>query len=172
MKSGQHLAGAWRADEASVAMPAAGAASAEAAAVEDAMSVARIAAGIRVLAGSDENAVALVTSVREGADAGLVYPTVGADPEPRVLAFSPPTGPMPWHDVRMALMLVRDALVSVGVLRPTGEQLHAALLGGEVDVPGMRVVAFRGVLRMRAEGDGWGRIASERFQRRAISRIE
>ena len=139
---------------------------------EEVMSVARIALGFRALAGSDENAVALVASLREGVTATLAYPTSGTDPEPNMIDFDPPTAPMDWHDVRMALMLARDALTGVGVLRPTGEQLHAVLLGGEALVPGGRVVGFRGVLRMRADGDGWGRIASERFQRRAVTRIE
>ena len=139
---------------------------------ERAMNVAKIAAGCTALAGSLDNAVAVVEALRDGAARELVYPLAGTDPEPKVIAIVPPTGPMEWHDVRMALMLTRDALVAYGILRPTGEQLHAALLGGEVPVPGIRLVAFRGVLRRRADGLNWGQIASERYQRAAVTRIE
>ena len=135
-------------------------------------SVAKIAAGFTALAGSQDNAFALVEALRDGKPVDLIYPLAGTDPEPKVIAVAPPTGPMEWHDVRMALMLTRDALVSYGILRPTGEQLHAALLGGEVPVPGIRLAAFRGVVRRRADGLNWGQIASERFHRRAVTRIE
>ena len=134
--------------------------------------VEKVAVGFVALAGSDDNAMALVESLRAGAAVKLFYPGAAPDDAPQEVAIDPPTDPMEWHDVRMALMLARDALVGFGVLRPSGEQLHAVLLGGEVAVPGGRVVAFRGVLRMRAEGFHWGRVASERFQRRAIARID
>jgi hypothetical protein len=134
--------------------------------------VAKIASGFMALAGSDENAVALVESLREGVAVQLTYP--GAHPEdlPKVVAIETPTPPMDWSDVRMALMLARDALAGVGVLRPSGELLHAVLMGGDAVVPSGRVVAFKGVLQMRADGLNWGRIASERFQRPAVARIE
>ncbi|HEX5130235.1 MAG TPA: hypothetical protein VFV90_10840 [Usitatibacter sp.] len=134
--------------------------------------VSTIAASFAALAGGDENAVGLVEALRAGIPVNLSYPGPKPRDLPRVIAIEPPTGRMDWSDVRMALMLTRDALTSVGVLRPSGEQLHAALLGGEVPVPGDRVVAFKGVLRMRADGRNWGAVASERFQRAAITRIE
>ncbi len=139
---------------------------------EHEMRVAKIAAGFVGLAGSDDNAVALVEALRAGAAVRLFYPGATPDDVPQEVAIEPPTDPMEWHDVRMTLMLARDALMGFGVLRPSGEQLHAVLLGGEAAVPGGRIVAFRGVLRMRAEGFHWGRVASERFQRPVVSRIE
>lgn len=134
--------------------------------------LARIAAGFAALAGGPENALALVASLREGVAVQLVYPAAIPGALPQAIAIDPPTGPMEWSDVRMSLMLTRDALTGFGVLRPTAEQLLAALLGGHAAVPGARMVAFRGVLRMRADGFGWGRVASERYQRPAVSRIE
>ena len=134
--------------------------------------VAKIASGFMTLAGSDENAVALVESLREGAAVQLTYASPNPDDLPKVLGFEIPTAPMAWNDIRMALMLTRDALIGVGISRPSGEQLHAALLGGEVVAPSGRVVGFKGVLQMRADGHNWGRIASERFQRAAVMRIE
>ena len=157
------------------AMGSLGAVQAEGAAkavVENEFTLTQMAAGFVALAGCHENALALVASLREGLAVQLAYPGATADSLPKLVAIEPPTGPMDWSDVRMSLMLARDALTGFGVLRPSGEQLQAALTGGEVAVPGARTVAFRGVLRMRAEGASWGRIASERFQRRAVSRIE
>jgi hypothetical protein len=134
--------------------------------------VAKIASGFMALAGSDENAVALVESLREGVPVQLTYPAAHADDLPKVVAIDVPTHPMDWSDVRMALMLTRDSLAAVGVLRPSGELLLAALMGGDAVVPSGRVVAFKGVLQMRADGFNWGRIASERYQRPAVARIE
>ena len=134
--------------------------------------VAKIASGFVAFAGCEENAIALVESLREGVGVNLSYPGATPHDVPIVVPIEPPTGPMDWHDVRMALMLARDALTAYGVLRPSSDQLQAALLGGEVAVPGARTVAFRGVLHLRAEGRTWGQVASERYQRREVSRVE
>lgn len=144
----------------------------ERAAREYVATVAKIAAGYVVFAGSEDNAVALVEALHEGAPVNLTFPQSGSAELPGVVAIEPPTGPMDWNDVRMALMLARDALVSIGVSRPSGEQLHTVLMGGETIAPSGRPVSFRGVLQMRAEGLNWGRIASERYQRPAVARIE
>jgi hypothetical protein len=145
----------------------------ERAAREYVATVAKIAAGFVAFAGSEDNAVALVESLREGVAVNLTFPQAGpAEEVPNVVTLDPPTGPMEWNDVRMALMLARDALIGIGISRPAGEQLHAVMLGGEIITPAGKPVAFRGVLQMRAEGLNWGRIASERYQRPAISRVE
>ena len=134
--------------------------------------VASIAAGFAALAGGEENAVALVESLHEGVAVPLTYPAAHPGDAPRMVVIDVPTAPMDWHDVRMSLILARNALMGVGVLRPSGEQLHAALMGAEVAVPGGRRVSFQGVLSMRAGGLHWGRIASEGFQRTEVSRID
>lgn len=135
--------------------------------------VANIASGFRTLAGSTDNARALVEALREGHAVRLVAPDVDAgDVLPCVTLIEPPTGPMKWNDVKMALMLTRDALMGAGVTRPTHSQLHAALLGGVVMPRGRRPVNLRGVLTMRAEGMNWGRIAAVRYQRAAVARVE
>ena len=145
----------------------------ERAAREHVATVAKIAAGFVVFAGSEDNAVALVEALREGLPVNLSYARLDTEGElPGIVTIEPPTGPMEWNDVRMALMLARDALVGIGVSRPSGEHVHAVLQGGDVIAPSGRPVSFRGVLQMRAEGLNWGRIASERYQRAAISRVE
>jgi len=138
---------------------------------EYALTVAQIAAGIVNLAGSEDNAVALVESLRGGAPVRLIA-AANDDAVPAVTMIEPPTGPMDWSDVRMALMLARDALANVGIYRPAAEQLRAVLVGGEFAAPGGRVAGFRGVLQMRADGFNWGRIASQRFHRPAVARID
>lgn len=139
---------------------------------EHAQNVAKIAAGFVNFAGSEDNAVALVASLHEGAPVKLNYADPDAGALPVVLPIEPPTGPMEWADVRMALMLARDALLGIGISRPSGEQLQAVLMGGQAEGRNGRRAGFRGVLRMRAEGLSWTRIASERYQRPAVARME
>ncbi len=139
---------------------------------EHASNVAKIATGFVNFAGSEDNAVALVEALREGAAVMLMYAPPGDGYMPGVIPIEPPTGPMEWSDVRMALMLARDALLGLGISRPTSGQLHAVLLGGQVESKNGRAVGMRGVLQMRAEGLTWARIASERFQRPAVAKIE
>lgn len=138
-----------------------------------AATVAKVAAGFVNLAGSEDNAVALVEALYHGQPVQLVWPSAETQSSlPAVTTLEPPTGPMDWDDVRLALILARDALASVGIVRPAGEQLRAAFLGGEFVAPSGRAVGLRGVLQMRADGFNWGRIASERFQRPAVARME
>lgn len=124
----------------------------------------QIAPGFANLAGSRENALALVQALHDGRSVKL---TLSAEPgcNAEVAAIESPTGAMSWKDVKMALMLARDALLRYGILHPTGSQLQAALAGGDATAPNGRLIVFRGVLCMRAEGMNWGRIAAERFLR-------
>jgi len=126
----------------------------------------KVASGFAALAGSEDNAVALVGALHDGTSARLLcvdeeFPSAVPD----ILVFDPPTGPMGWNDVRMALMLARDALRRHLVYHPTPEQLQAVLLGGEITTRAGKVVTLRGVLRMRADGFNWGAIAAERYRR-------
>jgi hypothetical protein len=102
----------------------------------------------------------------------LNYPTREDPDTPVSLKIDTPPIPMAANDVRMALMLARDALVNIGISRPTAEQLRAVLMGGDITTPSGRQVRMRGVLTMRSEGFNWGRIASERFQRPLVIRLD
>ena len=138
-----------------------------------ALVVANIAAGFRTLAGSTENARALVEALRKGRAVRLLasdVDTCGVMPSMTLVEL--PTEPMKWNDVKMALMLTRDALMGAGITRPTHSQVQAALLGGVVVPRGRRPVNLRGVLTMRAEGMNWGRIAAVRYQRAVVGRVE
>ena len=134
--------------------------------------LAQIAAGFVNFAGSEENAAALVSALHDGRNVELNYPTREAPDTPVLVKIETPPIPMAANDVRMALMLARDALVNIGVSRPTPEQLRAVLMGGELTTPSGRHVRMRGVLTMRSEGFNWGRIASERFQRPLVIRLD
>lgn len=90
-----------------------------------------IAAQFTRLAGSEENALALVKALRNGARVTLVAETGGAR-IPVMTTFELPAGTMSWDNVMITLALARDGLTRAGILYPTGEELEAALLGGDV----------------------------------------
>src|SRR5512143_2695796 len=46
--------------------------------------------------------------------------------------FAPPTKPMGWGNVSHALALAQFALAQQGITSPTGDQLQAALIGGDI----------------------------------------
>jgi hypothetical protein len=121
----------------------------------------RIAGYFTNLTGSRENSLALVNALRTGTSTTLVTTTPGVDGAPPTItetAFTPPTKPMGWGNVRILLALAQDQLARLGVTNPTNEQLLAALNGGDVTVDGT-TTTLRGVLQMRAEGMGMGQIA-------------
>lgn len=122
----------------------------------------KIALGFAGLAGSEDNILALVDALRLGIPAELAF-------APESIVIDPPTGRMEWNDVRMALMLTRDALQRFGIPHPTGEQLKAVLIGGDLTTPNGTAVRLRGVLQMRAEGVNWGKIAAERYRRPEVT---
>jgi hypothetical protein len=122
------------------------------------------------LAGSQDNSLALVHALHDGVEARLMTSIALASAASfHITEIAPPTGRMTWHDVKMALMLARDALQRYGIFHPACDELKAALTGGEVTTPEGKVVTLRGVLNMRAEGMNWGRIAAERFRRPEIT---
>jgi hypothetical protein len=89
------------------------------------------------LAGSKQNATSLVTGLRDGKDVTLTGRT-GKE------TFTPPTGKMGYGNVDNALALAEASLQEKGITRPTPAQLEASTME---------------ILRMRADGKGWGQIA-------------
>jgi len=87
----------------------------------------RIAKRFVMLAGSDENAVALALSLRNGGMVMLVHDEGGSS-MPATTVFELPARTMDWDDVRICLALVENALLRQGVRRPTPEQLEATLM--------------------------------------------
>jgi hypothetical protein len=60
---------------------------------------------------------------------------------------------------RIALSIAKETLARHGIERPTRDQLKAALNGGTIATKTGERVALAGVLKQRASGMGWGRIA-------------
>jgi hypothetical protein len=110
-------------------------------------------------AGSDDNARSLVTGLRQSGEITLVS---GSGRPAETATFTPATRPMGYGNVRIALALAREQLAQNGITQPTPDQLRAALAGGVVadgtGSPGS-TTRLQGVLQMRADGMGWGRIA-------------
>jgi hypothetical protein len=106
-------------------------------------------------AGSEENARSLVAGLRQGNEVTLTDPAANGGG----VAFTPPTRPMGYGNVRISLALAQEQLAQAGISQPTPDQLRAALMGGTV-TNGTGATEFRGVLQMRADGMGWGQIAN------------
>ena len=67
---------------------------------------------------------------------------------------------MGFGNVKISLALAQESLRQQGITQPTSEQLHTALVGGEM-VPGNSTTMTTGILQMRADGMGWGQIAQK-----------
>jgi len=116
--------------------------------------IGKIAADFESFAGSNENATALVTGLRNGAEITLTQ-----DGQPSA-TFTPPTKPMGYGNVSTSLTLAKYQLAQQGITEPTPEQLATALNGGTITVDG-KSMDYQGVLQMRADGMGWGQIAQQ-----------
>lgn len=113
----------------------------------------KIAADFEGLSGSRENADALAAGLRNGTEISLT----GADGA--ATRFTPATGHMGNGNVYKSLALAKQQLAGAGITDPTPEQIQAALNGGTVTAPDGTRHELQGVLQMRSEGMGWGRIA-------------
>ena len=111
--------------------------------VGHALAAERLAAQYVGLAGSEENALALVMALRTGEPVKLAFPAEGGLLAVQLL--EPPTGAMSWGDVASALHLVQRRFERAGVARPNGEQLEGVLAW---------------LLRLRADGLDWIDVAS------------
>ena len=110
-----------------------------------------------IFAGSQDNSRSLVTGLRQGSEATLVNdgPAGGGATVP------PTTRPMGYGNVRISLALAQEQLIRAGITQPTAEQLRASLVGGTVTNNSGQATELQGVLQMRADGMGWGKIANE-----------
>ena len=132
------------------------------AAVVEPHAQARIVSSFSDFAGSDANARNLVAGLRQGSEITLTTPAAGGQPG-TATRFTPPTRPMDYGNVRIALALAREQLAQLGFDRPTPAQIRVALAGGGFasHVSGRVTPPFLlpGVLQMRAGGMGWTKIA-------------
>jgi len=123
----------------------------------ESIAFARLSAEFRSFAGSDQNAQSLVTGLRDGTAITLTDCVNGTESS---INFAPPMGHMGYSNVSIALSLVRQHLAAQGIARPTIQQLQAALVGGTVNAPlSGNPVRLHGVLQLKFQGMGWGKIA-------------
>ncbi len=104
------------------------------------------------------NSQQVVNDLRNGQ-----WTTTTTDPNTNVTTTTTeavPTGTMGFGNVKISLALAQESLRQQGILQPTTEQLHTALVGGQM-VPGDPTTTTTGILQMRADGMGWGQIAQK-----------
>lgn len=134
----------------------------------------KISSSFENFAGSEDNALALVIGLRGGAEITLVEttpattdPETGEPVEPVEVetVFTPETGAMGYGEIYIALGLARASLDKLGITEPTAAEVVASLNGGVVIInPGEtpeteEEVELDGVLVLRADGYGWGKVA-------------
>lgn len=108
------------------------------------------------LAGSTENANALVVGLRDAQPVTLVASVGSTSPS---ATFTPATSKLGYGSINTALSLAQADLAKQGITNPTPAQLAAALNGGTIaTVTGS--VTLAGVLAQRQAGLGWGQIAN------------
>jgi hypothetical protein len=100
----------------------------------------------------------VVTNLRSGQ-----WTTTTTDPTTNTTTTTTealPTGKMGFGNVKISLALAQESLRQQNIMQPTSEQLHTALVGGQM-VPGDSTTTTNGILQMRSEGMGWGQIAQK-----------
>src|SRR5512139_1596897 len=123
---------------------------------------ARLGTEFSTFAGSDTNAQALVTGLRDGTAITLDETVTNADGtiSTTQTTIQPATGPLGYGNVRIALALAEASLAQQGITDPTAEEIAAALNGGTLTLADGTTVDLNGVLADRAAGQGWGQIAN------------
>jgi hypothetical protein len=116
----------------------------------------KLAASFADLAGSTENATALVNGLRTQSPITLTSASTTTTSQGGTTTFTPPTRPMGYGNIRIALSLARAELAAQGITNPTPQQLQGALTG-TTSTSGTQT---QGILQMRASGMGWGQIAN------------
>jgi hypothetical protein len=111
----------------------------------------RLAARYTTFAGSDANALALVTGLRDDTTIQLAPTADGQTPA----TFDPASGKLGLGNINIALSLAKKELADAGVSNPSPAQIQAALNGGTADGK-----TYPGILVLRSQGMGWGEIAN------------
>ncbi|HSE00659.1 MAG TPA: hypothetical protein VLB72_08000 [Burkholderiales bacterium] len=113
-------------------------------------------------AGSDANSRSLVAGLRQATEITLTARGAGGQPG-KATQLVPPTRPMDYGNVRVALVLAREQLAQLGITQPTPGEIKAVLAGGGVAsrTNGRAASPFLhpGLLQMRAGGMSWAKIA-------------
>jgi hypothetical protein len=112
-----------------------------------------------------DDATAVVTGLRYGTPITFSSTATNGIPVTTSTVITPPTGQMGFGEVYISLALAKQQLGMLGITEPTPEQLQAALTGGTIEYTGATgattTTELQGILNMRSEGMGWGKIAQE-----------
>lgn len=100
-------------------------------------------------AGSKANADMLVGGLARGSSITLV--TSGPNGSASLAGFTP-SRTMSYGEVRSALGSAQQSLSRLGITRPTAEQIQAALIGGDIVVPGGATRQIAGSVGVRGVG--------------------
>lgn len=132
----------------------------------------KFASDFATFAGSQENAEAIITGLRNGTPITLTgtstSTTTGSGGTTTTLTtITPPTKPMGYGETYISMSLAKAQLASYGITNPTPEQLQAAMTGGTLTTTSVaadgtistKTVTMDGILTQRASGMGWGQIA-------------
>ncbi|CAM0997284.1 Cell surface protein [Rhodanobacter sp. Root179] len=121
----------------------------------------RLSTAFTGFAGSDANAQALVSGLRDGSEITLDDVITNADGTTTTTSttFTPATGQMGYGNVKIALSLAEATLAKDGITDPTATEVEAALNGGTLMLADGTSIDMKGVLAQRADGAGWGQIA-------------
>lgn len=125
--------------------------------MRDDKAAANISGKFTTFAGSEENANALVSGLRNGSTISLT--TTAADGQITTTAFQPATGELGHGNAAISLALAQESLSQAGITQPTPAQIETALNGGTLTRSDGTTATLDGVLTMRATGQGWGDIA-------------
>ena len=122
----------------------------------------KLASTYSTFAGSDANAAALVNGLRTGESITLASSSGTAGTATTgSTTFTPATSKLGYGNVNKALALAKAELTKLGITNPTPAQLQAALNGGAITTS-TGTTTLPGILKMRADGQGWGAIAKSR----------
>lgn len=111
----------------------------------------RLASRYSAFAGSDANALALVTGLRDDTTITLA-PTAAS---PTGASFDPATGKLGFGNINIALALAQKELADLGISQPSPAQIQTALNGGTIGSE-----TLPGILSLRSQRMGWGEIAN------------
>jgi hypothetical protein len=92
-------------------------------------------------AGGKTNVDNIVTGLQNGSSVMLM--TQGSDNTRSLAGFTPPAA-LSAEEVEVALAKARSTLASMGIRRPSADQIQAALIGGEVTLADGRTRAVQG----------------------------
>ena len=94
-------------------------------------------------AGGKSNADSIVNGLQNGSTVMIM--TQGSDNTRSLAGFTPPAA-MSAEDVEAALARARSTLASMGIRKPSADQIQAALIGGEVTLADGRTRSVQGAV--------------------------